>query len=211
MDKLTEKTAALLREGAATLVIGYGEDKGNKTRPLFCHTPEEAARLVYDGRCIHNLAVYLTKPELLGAGRTAVVATIPVLRSILQLAAENQLSEDKLLVLTVADGEVMQFDTFAAVESYLTGFDFKLGEKERELIGRLEGMSREERWEFWKEQLEPCFKCYACRAACPLCYCTRCVVEINCPQWVQPWAGLLLLDTSITVREEQLRMKGAKL
>ena len=140
MDKLTEKAAALLREGAATLVIGYGEDKGNKTRPLFCHTPEEAARLVYDGRCIHNLAVYLTKPELLGAGRTAVVATIPVLRSILQLAAENQLSEDKLLVLTVADGEVMQFDTFAAVESYLTGFDFKLGEKERELIGRLEGI-----------------------------------------------------------------------
>lgn len=191
MDKLTEKAAALLREGAATLVIGYGEDKGNKTRPLFCRIPEEAARLVYDGRCIHNLAVYLTKPELLGAGRTAVVATIPVLRSILQLAAENQLSEDKLLVLTVADGEVMQFDTFAAVESYLTGFDFKLGEKERELIGRLEGMSREERWEFWKEQLEPCFKCYACRAACPLCYCTRCVVEINCPQWVQPWAGTL--------------------
>lgn len=109
MDKLTEKAAALLREGAATLVIGYGEDKGNKTRPLFCRIPEEAARLVYDGRCIHNLAVYLTKPELLGAGRTAVVATIPVLRSILQLAAENQLSEDKLLVLTVADGEVMQF------------------------------------------------------------------------------------------------------
>ena len=33
MDKLTEKAAALLREGAATLVIGYGEDKGNKTRP----------------------------------------------------------------------------------------------------------------------------------------------------------------------------------
>ena len=50
MDKLTEKAAALLREGAATLVIGYGEDKGNKTRPLFCRIPEEAARLVYDAR-----------------------------------------------------------------------------------------------------------------------------------------------------------------
>ena len=50
MDKLTEKAAALLREGAATLVIGYGEDKGNKTRPLFCRIPEEAARSARDAR-----------------------------------------------------------------------------------------------------------------------------------------------------------------
>lgn len=34
MDKLTEKAAALLREGAATLVIGYGRTRA--TRPVRC-------------------------------------------------------------------------------------------------------------------------------------------------------------------------------
>ena len=32
---------------------------------------------------------------------------------------------------------------------------------------------------------------YACRAACPLCYCTRCIVEDNRPQWILPWASTL--------------------
>ena len=185
MDKLTEKAAALLREGAATLVIGYGEDKGNKTRPLFCRIPEEAARLVYDGRCIHNLAVYLTKPELLGAGRTAVVATIPVLRSILQLAAENQLSEDKLLVLTVADG--------GALVEVLTPKGERLAAEASSLFASADGMSKEEylarvekRFDaqqlrekldqafdspVWKRQSERCLGCGACAFVCPTCAC----------------------------------------
>ncbi|MFT3740483.1 MAG: 4Fe-4S dicluster domain-containing protein [Breznakibacter sp.] len=53
-----------------------------------------------------------------------------------------------------------------------------------ELAARIDSMSREERFAFWKEQLSNCIKCYACRAACPMCYCTRCTVEINQPQWI---------------------------
>jgi formate dehydrogenase (coenzyme F420) beta subunit len=45
-------------------------------------------------------------------------------------------------------------------------------------------MSLEERFEYWNKQFSHCIKCYACRASCPLCYCERCTVEINKPQWI---------------------------
>jgi len=43
-----------------------------------------------------------------------------------------------------------------------------------------------ERWAFWAEQFERCIRCYACRNVCPACFCPRCVVEENLPQWVSP-------------------------
>ena len=49
---------------------------------------------------------------------------------------------------------------------------------------KIEAMSLEQRWRFWQEQFSRCLKCYACRAACPLCYCSRCTVECNQPQWI---------------------------
>jgi formate dehydrogenase (coenzyme F420) beta subunit len=43
-----------------------------------------------------------------------------------------------------------------------------------------------ERWAFWAEQFERCIRCYACRNVCPACFCPRCIVEENLPQWVSP-------------------------
>ncbi len=44
-------------------------------------------------------------------------------------------------------------------------------------IEKLESLSSEERWKFWREQLDKCIRCYACRSACPMCYCDECVVD----------------------------------
>jgi formate dehydrogenase subunit beta len=43
-----------------------------------------------------------------------------------------------------------------------------------------------EKWAFWAEQFERCLRCYACRNVCPACFCPRCLVEENMPQWVSP-------------------------
>lgn len=191
MSELTEAAVLLLQKGEVTKIIGY-EEGSHKPRPLFCESVDDAQRLIYDSRCVHNLAVYLTKPELLGTGSVAIIATLPTLRSIAQLAVENQLNADKLIVLTMPrEDEVHRFADFDEINTYLAGVDFRIGQKEQEVIDRLEGMSREERWQFWQQELSHCFKCYACRAACPLCYCTRCIVEVNCPQWIQPWSSPL--------------------
>ena len=43
-----------------------------------------------------------------------------------------------------------------------------------------------EKWTFWAEQFNRCIRCYACRNVCPACFCPRCIVEENMPQWVSP-------------------------
>jgi ferredoxin len=58
-------------------------------------------------------------------------------------------------------------------------------------IEEIEKMSLQERWQYWKSELDKCIRCYACRAACPLCYCNRCITEVNCPQWLDPWKSTL--------------------
>jgi len=74
-------------------------------------------------------------------------------------------------------------------------YDILLGEpkpaapnlaQSRENIEKLEGISPEERWEFWKNELSRCIRCYACRNVCPACFCQRCFVEETEPQWVLP-------------------------
>jgi len=52
-------------------------------------------------------------------------------------------------------------------------------------------MTAKERWTYWTNELSKCFKCYACRAACPMCYCAKCIVEVNRPQWIQPWTATI--------------------
>jgi formate dehydrogenase subunit beta len=44
-------------------------------------------------------------------------------------------------------------------------------------VDKVESLPVEERWKFWKEQIDKCIRCYACRSACPMCYCDECVVD----------------------------------
>jgi ferredoxin len=41
-----------------------------------------------------------------------------------------------------------------------------------------------ERRAFWASELSRCVKCYACRSSCPMCYCERCTMDCNRPQWI---------------------------
>jgi formate dehydrogenase subunit beta len=63
-------------------------------------------------------------------------------------------------------------------------YDVFLGEKTKRQpdnpfhsLEKIESLSKEERWKFWKEQLSKCVRCYACRSVCPMCYCDECVVD----------------------------------
>ena len=38
---------------------------------------------------------------------------------------------------------------------------------------------------YWVSEFANCTKCYGCRDACPLCHCTRCVLERDCPETVE--------------------------
>jgi ferredoxin len=44
-------------------------------------------------------------------------------------------------------------------------------------LEELESKTVDQRWEFWKDQLDKCVRCYACRSTCPMCYCDECVAD----------------------------------
>lgn len=58
-------------------------------------------------------------------------------------------------------------------------------EEPYEEIKKLESLSLEERWQYWKEQFSKCIRCYACKNICPLCYCKECIAEKTMPVWIR--------------------------
>ena len=185
MEELRKKARELLESGAVKLIIGYGQGSNKKARAVFIRKPEQTEKLIIDDRCLQNLAVYLTKPEVKALGKPAIVARLPVLRTILQLANENQIADAQIVALGVSpDAKLVELANLKAIEDYLSGGSFELSTEEKAELLKIEKMNSAERWKFWQEQFARCIKCYACRASCPLCYCERCLQECNQPQWI---------------------------
>lgn len=46
-------------------------------------------------------------------------------------------------------------------------------------VEKLESMTADERYAFWKSELSKCIRCNACRNVCPACTCTNCVFDNN--------------------------------
>ena len=44
-------------------------------------------------------------------------------------------------------------------------------------VAKLEAMSPEERYDFWRNELSRCIRCNACRNVCPACSCEKCVFD----------------------------------
>jgi formate dehydrogenase (coenzyme F420) beta subunit len=185
MEALQNKARELLAAKTVQMVIGYGRGSGGSSRAVFIRDARQCGELIWDESCRQNLAVYLLKPEVRKLGKAALVAAPSALRTILQLAAENQVADHDLLTLAVnAAGDVVPLATLQAIEAHVAALDLDLSADEKAELRKYEALSLEERWRFWQEQLSRCLKCYACRAACPLCYCSRCTVECNQPQWI---------------------------
>ncbi len=185
MDELKKRVKELLEESAVKVVIGYENGTDGKTRALFAEKPADADKLVFDSRCIMNLAAYVTKKEIRDKGKMAVVAPLPVMRALIQLASEFQINDNNILVLGVTpESKLIEFKDLSEVESFVHKSRIEIDARNKEMLDKIEKMTPPERWNFWIQQLSPCFKCYACRAACPMCYCSRCTVDFNQPQWI---------------------------
>ena len=46
-----------------------------------------------------------------------------------------------------------------------------------DMVEKLENMTADERFEFWRSQLSRCIRCNACRNVCPACTCEKCVFD----------------------------------
>ena len=186
MEALQKKARALLDAGTVKVVIGYtaGTD-AERARAFFARNAEQTQQLIFDARCRQNLATYLMKPEVKALGKAALVCLPGALRTLMQYAVENQLADETVLALAITDaGEVVELPKFAAIEEYLAKMPRGLTPEQQQELERIDKLPLDERWAFWAAELARCVKCYACRAACPLCYCSRCITDVNQPQWV---------------------------
>lgn len=207
MKELVDKAKELLKSGEVNLILGYEKVNSNskKTRPLFVRNEVEAEKLVFDNYCVNNLSTYLKRKETRKIGKIGVVAKGCDIRSIIGLIQENQILKDKIYIIGmtcngVVKGRDPDFDAPASKCEYCKVHnphlaDITIGENATELLSRdakinfkdvseFNKLSREDKWKFWEDQFSKCIKCYACRQACPLCYCNRCIVDLNIPQWI---------------------------
>ncbi|MEW6750655.1 MAG: 4Fe-4S dicluster domain-containing protein [Candidatus Latescibacterota bacterium] len=187
VEAIRGEAARLLSGGQVKLVIAHGA-RGGRRVPLFAADAAQAAQIVLDDDCRHNLATYLRKPEIRARFPVAVVARPAVMRSLVVLRCESQLAPGDVLVLAAGPEEYHGVVDLPGAAALLREHYAKVA-LDPELVvrlGQLKALSAEGRAAFWREELSRCTRCHACRAACPGCYCTRCVAERNQPQWIAP-------------------------
>jgi formate dehydrogenase subunit beta len=185
MNSLIARAKELLDNKSVDVVIGYEEGSAGLARPAFITNAARADKLIYDDRCVQNLAVYLTKQEVRNFGRMAIVAALPVMRSIMMLISEKQVLPDNIVVLGISsDGNLLDIPDMTVMKGYIEKSNLTNPDKYKTALAELSELSQEERFAYWQKELAKCIKCYACRQACPMCYCIRCFTEVNQPQWI---------------------------
>jgi formate dehydrogenase subunit beta len=204
--EIRNRARELIAGGQVDLLVGYGRTYvGDGVRPVFVRSESDADRLVWNDRCVHNLATYLMREpcqEYLTKGRRiGIVAKGCDVRAILALVQEKQLARDSVHIIGVVCGGMRDPDSegidvkCAACEWQVPpAYDDLVGDRTEvkpvegdplEDVKAIERLPRAERWRFWTEAFSRCIKCYACRQACPLCYCKECITEKSQPQWIE--------------------------
>ena len=202
MQELISKAKELFDTKEVDLLIGYQSDGEKRAKPLFVRNSQQAEKLIFNEYCLNNLATYLSRPDVKALKKVAIVAKGCDIRSIVMLISENQVSREDLFIIGMNCDHVVSPDgtgendkcAYCKVRNPHLA-DLILGPPVKEKcesnatihhtqLDTLEAMSQKERWAFWKEELSRCIRCYACRQACPLCYCERCIVDFNNPQWI---------------------------
>jgi formate dehydrogenase (coenzyme F420) beta subunit len=202
MQELINKAKELIENKEVDLLIGYQSDGEKGAKPLFVKTPQQAEQLIFNQYCLNNLVTYLMRPDIKALKKVAIVAKGCDIRALVMLLSENQITREDVYIIGMNCDHVVSSDGIGENEKckvckvrhpHLA--DTILGPDVQERIPKdkpihhaglekLNAMSQEKRWAFWQEEFSRCIRCYACRQACPLCYCERCIVDFNTPQWI---------------------------
>ena len=181
-------------------------------RPVFITKPEEVEKLSFSHNAVQDLAVFLKKQEVKKYGKIGITVKGCDEKAVNSLIQEYQLSRDNIKIIgmqcngvikqNLADkgetnvSETTVYDKCLICQEHTPVlYDFLIETEEPELslsgnikpyadIEKLDELSTEEKNAYWAKEFNKCIKCYACRQACPLCFCSRCIVEKNMPQWI---------------------------
>jgi hypothetical protein len=184
--------SSLLRDGAVEAVIGFGAraESCGVCPPLLVKKEEDARKLVWNDRCVPNLAPYLPL-----SGKTAIVAKPCDARAVVNLIVERQISRESVHIIgmdcagmTGADGNPLRACVECGDRRAPTADDIITGEiglrDEWEDAGSDGGLQR------FKDEMKKCILCFSCRQACYGCYCRTCFADRVLPNWQPAAPGL---------------------
>jgi ferredoxin len=209
MQELKELAKKLLEEKQVSAILGYGYGRLGP-QPIFVTEVTDCERLVFDHRCVHNLAAYLSprRTHVAQLGRLAVVVKACDARAVAGLIRESQLKREDVVLIGVRCGGVVRDpastqpldgDNVAprclecekrepALADHLVGEPKPdpPGNASRDArLSEIAAMSPEERLALWTSLLARCTRCHACRQVCPMCFCERCIAEKTQPVWIE--------------------------
>ncbi|MCU0661389.1 MAG: 4Fe-4S dicluster domain-containing protein [Myxococcota bacterium] len=210
MNELRQLARKLLADKTVGVVIGYEEGQGAVTRPSFATSPEQAEKLVFDARCVQNLASYLSprRSTVRSLGKPAVVVKACDAKALAGLIREAQVKREDVVVISVACGgvladprsgkalsEAMVADRCRDCDGAHTSLaDHKVGQAKAPAFGspkvdarlaELQAMTAPQRFAFFKSVFSECTRCNVCREVCPMCFCARCMADKSEPQWIE--------------------------
>jgi formate dehydrogenase subunit beta len=209
MKALQDLARQLLEAGDVKVVIGYQEGRRGVC-PAFVTDHADAERLIFDHRCVHNLATYLNprRGHVKRLGKAAVVLKGCDARAVAGLLRESQLRREDVVLIGVRCGGVAEHPdatelSAATIAPRCHGCGVRepslpehvlgelppqppVGRSMDQAVEALMARSAADRLAFWTGELERCVRCYACRQVCPLCVCERCIVDKTQPRWIEP-------------------------
>ena len=190
-EKMTRDISALckklLEEKTVDCVVAFqpGGAEG-MSLPYIFTDPPDAEGLIWNNRCVSNLARYLVGRK----GKPAIVAKPCDGRAVVSLCAENQIKREDVHIIGVACASVVD----EKGERLLCCAECKMvtppvydnliddpaanskvpREKDRSHAGDIKHFEKE---------IEKCILCFACRGACYGCYCNVCFMDRGLPNW----------------------------
>ena len=210
MRKITEElqqiAAELLKAGKVDLVLGYTQgEQPERSVPCIVTHSEDVDQLLFDEYCEKALSKYLLEESFQGK-KIALMVKGCDHRAIKLMMSESRISKDDVYLIGVECGGMKWEDQIspfclncnhrtpveAEMDRIVIGAEVPEVLQEKSLsheesfteINRLERMSKEERFQFWKRQLNRCKRCYTCRNACPVCTCRVCIFDRENPDYI---------------------------
>ena len=190
---MIERAAELLSTGKVNRVLGWraGLFDHDNTPSVFTDAADLQANFVYNEFCGANLSKYLVK-ESDKEGTVAVFLKPCDTYSFNQLIAEHKIKRDNVYAIGVRcdgmkdvnDREKLEERCASCKSRKHVAYDELIGESGEildsnrfDMVEKLENMTSEERFEFWRGELSRCVRCNACRNVCPACTCEKCIFD----------------------------------
>lgn len=203
-QEIREIAGELLESKKVDLVLGFRKgERPDQTFPFIARTKEDAPKLVFDYYSYSSLSKYLLD-EMYQGKKVAIVLKGCDFRGLKLMINEDRVNRENLYLIGLDCSGVKRNDSVspyclscrlnnvpkeevdAKVSASLEPLVERKHSHEESFseINKIEKMSNEERFEYWKRQLSRCKRCYSCRNGCPVCTCRVCLFDRENPGFI---------------------------